>query len=88
MSKEITVDLSGHPRNVAPTRECVEKALKGKKLLRLSEVRLGESGWQAIVEVEAAKVKPKPALKQVAKPAVKPKAAAKKPSLGKKKDSE
>ena len=87
MSKQVTVEMPDHPRNVAPSKECVEKVLQ-KTVLSLLEVSLGDDGWRAVAEVEASRAKP--ALKQVAKPkaAAKPKAPAKKPSLGKKKDSE
>ena len=90
MSKEIIVELPSQSKNVAPSRDAIASALSEFKVISVKRVQRGQDGgWQVLAEVEEKKVsKPKPALKQVVKPAVKPKATAKKPSLGKKKDSE
>jgi len=81
MSKEVKIAIK--TEDGCPSKQEVAEALKAYKVVGIPVRVLDENGWHLVAQVEE---KAKPALKQVAKP--KPKASAKKPSLGKKKDSE
>ena len=88
MSKQINVDLPDAEWNGAPSVADIQAALGSQKLLSVLRVSRSDSGWSALVEVEAKKAKP--ALKQRPKSKAEPKAKAtpKKSLLGSKSDSE
>ena len=88
MSKQINVDMPNADWHNSPTEEDIQLALGSQKLLAVLRVKRSESGWSALVEVEAKKAKPAPKKAETPKPKVESKAKPKKSFLGAKSDSE